>query len=372
MRSSKSDVRTIYFLVAAPFYGIGVNKKYHALAKGFDMIDGFRISIYESSVGGLPKYYLLLLRLIHVVSKSKRGDYLFVRSGPFTNVILGIVYLLRLRSFLPEVIWEVPTPYSSAINESRDRLIPASILSKVGNYIARLSSFVVCYSFDESYGPNNTLVLGNWSVLERPHLDRIRNRQCIGKSSSRKVVDLVLIANLAPWHGADLLIESIQTFNRESREHFYALTIASQRNRYYEALRKDTEGFDFLVFRENVTEEEMKDLLTKTVLGVGTLGSHRKLLKSASPIKHRDYAVYGLPVLYDVCDVDIDELPGIGYSLGSLSSDRQVVESLREFLWMYASVYEQIDHGLIACTAWKNLSYEAKANKLKSFLMSAL
>jgi len=101
-------------------------------------------------------------------------------------------------------------------------------------------------------------------------------------------------------------------------------------------------------FRARLTREEYAPIMAKCTAGIGSLGLHRIQMFEGSPLKVREYAAFGLPLILACKDVDVPE--SAPYALYIANSEDNVAKSLppiREFVqkWRGRRVpREQVAH----------------------------
>ena len=120
------------------------------------------------------------------------------------------------------------------------------------------------------------------------------------KSNMSSTINLLMILGVDSfWNGEELLIDSIQSFNKDKFKLYIVGNIKSKntsKNIIYLGSKNPSDLFEIID-------------KYKIHIGVGTLALQRKGIFEASPLKVREYLSYGLPVLYNYFDSDLESDP---------------------------------------------------------------
>nr|MCR5032311.1 glycosyltransferase [Lachnospiraceae bacterium] len=120
-----------------------------------------------------------------------------------------------------------------------------------------------------------------------------------------EVLNLVAVANVAPWHGYDRLIESMGRYYQGGGKEncvFHLVGGGAEVGRYQELVSKWNLG-EHVVFHGSLYGKALDDLYDVMDLAVETLGMHRKGIALSSSLKSKEYALKGLPILTS-CKLD--------------------------------------------------------------------
>ncbi len=139
------------------------------------------------------------------------------------------------------------------------------------------SKFKKCYVYP------NGIVLNDSEVEDRRNTD---------------VPELLFIANFAPWHGLDLLLNQVQ----KSKENFVLHLVGEVPT-------------DLLAFTQDhrirvhgpLDQQQIRGLSAQCWVGLASFALRRKKMKQACPLKVREYLMLGLPVYGDYKDVFNDD-----------------------------------------------------------------
>ena len=116
------------------------------------------------------------------------------------------------------------------------------------------------------------------------------------------------------WNGEELLIDSIQSFNKDKFKLYIVGNIKSKntsKNIIYLGSKNPSDLFEIID-------------KYKIHIGVGTLALQRKGIFEASPLKVREYLSYGLPVLYNYFDSDLESDPTFRIKFCIKLEERQI------------------------------------------------
>ena len=376
----------IYFFFVDALGGIGVKKKYLPFIKSLSCHSRFEVvslsrHALKSNVFLLLSYILtfLWISIRLFLRLDPHRSYLFVRSNIYLNFILYVFYRFVPHCFLPFLILEIPTPFSSLAKELQgDSRITAFLL--IQSYkLASLCHMRVLYSKDECYESqvmpgmcNNTLYLGNWSSFSSylyPDDSSLLDT-CSNLRQSR-VFNLVFVANLASWHGLDLFLKCVTSAPFLGK---FNISILSPPSHDFLKLRSfftESSPSSHLHFYESPSRSVVSEVLLASDIGIGVLAGYRKGLISASAIKHRDYMHFGLPVIYSGQDLDIDSSSFSDFCLGTCNNDEQLLGRLCILLGdLLSNPFSLPPKKSIIEYSRCNLSASAKANVLADFIIS--
>jgi len=296
------------FLIVRKGHNIsqGVHAKYTALARAAEAA-GFQVKLIHISRG-------LMLRpgrIYEAVTSLRRGGYLYVRSLQELDwIFVPVVMFLRIRSV--RTILEVPTPPTVLLKEISDS--PRHWFIKVMKILATRTSFPFITLFYESVV--NFGLPGGWidkvfskkSFVESNWVDTERVSPSESLLEVGASMRILCIGTLAPWHGFDRLLHGLA----EQRELLASLGInvvvdivgdgderANLEKIVFEC------GLDkHVCFHGNVPSTELESFYCVAHIGCSSLGLHRIGLRSASPLKAKEYCAAGLPVLVTKLESD--------------------------------------------------------------------
>lgn len=114
---------------------------------------------------------------------------------------------------------------------------------------------------------------------------------------------IVGLANIAPWHGYDRVLEGISRYRGPRRIEFMIVGNPNSDFSLLDACKR-LKVQDNVVFLGELSRAEFSRLISKSHVAVGTLAAHRKGLSETSSLKHREYCAMGIPFLYSGSDPD--------------------------------------------------------------------
>jgi glycosyltransferase involved in cell wall biosynthesis len=138
-----------------------------------------------------------------------------------------------------------------------------------------------------------------WSYIY-PNGTIVQESTLIDRRSS-KTPELLFLANFSPWHGLDLLLDRL-----EGNSDDFVLHVAGKCNgQQLSELSKDSR----VVYHGEIVETQIAALSEQCWIGIAPLALHRKSMKSACPLKTREYLKNGLPVYGGSLDIFPEEFP---------------------------------------------------------------
>jgi glycosyltransferase involved in cell wall biosynthesis len=292
---------------------------------------------------GFSKEWINILPEIGFLSKmaeaidQSQARILVIRSLCQYNFYL-IPALIRAKRRGMKVIFDVPTPNSTAIHELADS--KSSILRKAKDLAYLILSGPAPYWFVS--GVLQYAEEGAWFLVgNRSKTKLIGNGIKVNAVPMRTRIpewtggrlDLVCVASLNYWHGIDRLIKAIARVNEGKYQPKIFLKIIgegavfSQLKSQVEALRL-TEYVQFLGF---LTGESLYDQYATSHLAVGSLALFRKNLNTASELKSREYCAVGIPFIVVGDDPDFGDEAKFRIQLANRESIDDLVEFFEKF-----------------------------------------
>ncbi|MGE0587559.1 MAG: hypothetical protein AB7O48_03230 [Cyclobacteriaceae bacterium] len=109
---------------------------------------------------------------------------------------------------------------------------------------------------------------------------------------------LFLAGSEAPWHGVNILIQSLNLYRGNVEIHCFIIGNISEEN------RKAAKINSRITLLPPQQDQQLDDLIDKCHLGIGSLGM-ANFLNEACPLKTREYWSRGLPFVIGYNDVDL-------------------------------------------------------------------
>lgn len=121
------------------------------------------------------------------------------------------------------------------------------------------------------------------------------------------ILNIVVVANLAKWQGVDRILEGMaQQPDRDVRLRIIGRGVELENLRQL-ARSLNLEGK--ATFLGHLEGQDLDDAFTGCHVAMGALARHRTGSASTSALKHREYALRGIPFAYSGSDADFDEHP---------------------------------------------------------------
>lgn len=119
---------------------------------------------------------------------------------------------------------------------------------------------------------------------------------------AKNIPEILFVASyFYPWHGLDLLIQSLNSCDREFRLHIVGHVCASD---------KTFVGCDHrVIFHGHISQSEIEKLMSYCWVGLSSFALFRKNMKQACTLKVREYLKNGLPVYSDYKEVFPEDFP---------------------------------------------------------------
>lgn len=176
---------------------------------------------------------------------------------------------------------------------------------------------------------------------------------------------LLLAGSAAPWHGVDILLNSIDQYKGEIKVH---CCIAGA---ILPELRDRIISIKNVSLLSDQTGEQLDRLIDECHIGIGSLGFKDSFLTQASTLKVREYWSRGLPFIVGYSDADlIDNQEMTPFYLKVNTEDRFAMEEVISF----ASRVYSIPHATqqMRKLAMDHIHYPIKAKAYAQFLKGLL
>ena len=189
-------------------------------------------------------------------------------------------------------------------------------------------------------------------------VDRVPPRE--GKPYDGKILNLLLLAGSeAPWHGVDLVLDSLATYKGDVNIHCYiAGNISPEQTARASTINRVTRV-------PHQHGDKLSELFNLCHIGIGSLG-FSDFLSEACPLKVREYWARGLPFVVGYEDTDLINnmemepyfLRTHRFSLAEVVSFSEKVYKIQDFTKAMRSI------------AYETIHYGVKAKQYVSFLNS--
>jgi hypothetical protein len=184
-----------------------------------------------------------------------------------------------------------------------------------------------------------------------------------------KLVNLVFLAgSQAPWHGVDILLNSLAYYNGSTTFHCY---IAGDIDKELSAQARRMSNVSLLPHQSLASLDKLID---QCDIGVGSLALYRNNMKEACTLKVREYWARGLPFIIGYDDSDL--MNNASMAPFYIKVPIQQNDNLPFFdMELIASFADQVlntenIHSRMRSLAMEHISYPAKAHAYLSFFKS--
>ncbi len=199
---------------------------------------------------------------------------------------------------------------------------------------------------------------------------QVFNRAAIDNFYQYKQLNLIMVANLADYHGLDRLIFGLaKYYETKTPEIVVQVTVVAGENAVLNDCKTLTHNLlldkcvSFIGYK---THTELFNLYQSINVAIGTIASYRINLRGAATLKLREYALFGLPSIIDHHDYDLSSKD---YIL-QIPSDNTPVD-VKQLINFYQHLIKTYNHELptiISDYAQNNLLWTHKVKQLELIL----
>mgnify|MGYP005990811281 CR=1 FL=1 len=233
---------------------------------------------------------------------ENKVDIFYIRFTHFANPFF-ISFLKKLKTHGIAVYLEIPTyPYdkeydsvklTSKLKLKMDQLFR----NKIGKYVDK----IITYSDDSKIFGASCLNISN--AVNNINLPVYNNKL-------EKVLNLIGVANLGPWHGYDRLINSLRLYdpsvNNNVRVIFHIVGDGEELEKY-KSMVKTLNLEKAIRFYGVLNGDNLNQVFEKAHIGVDSLGRHRSGNNYNNSLKSKEYIARGLPIIKSHIDNTIPE-----------------------------------------------------------------
>lgn len=210
---------------------------------------------------------------------------------------LLMVRSLRNRFPKAKFVLDVPTfPYDREFSGNRRPLLLLErvVRSRLKNYF----DLVLAISVDKDK-IFQIPVISIENGINTAKIPRLETPQSMSPSDA---LELVFVGHLADWHGIDRFVRFLCSADVDRAIRLTILTPKSPMTlRIIRSLPDCKQRLSIeIVF--DPSRRAVEEALEVSHVGVGTFGFNRTGVHRASPLKHREYAAYGLPIVTGIRD----------------------------------------------------------------------
>lgn len=196
------------------------------------------------------------------------------------------------------------------------------------------------------------------------NLDRIPIRNGPPFQKGHQLNVLFLAGSEAPWHGIDILLNSIETYAHQDQVH---CCIAGNVNA---ELKARISNMPNVVHCPTVVGPSLDKLIEESHVGIGSLALFGKQMREASTLKVREYWARALPFVIGHCDTDVMSCPEASVFCLNLEMDGSTGEfDFQKVVTFASQVYADPKwKTYMQVSAKKHIDYRVKAAQYAEFL----
>lgn len=251
----------------------------------------------------------------------KSVNIVYLRHDIYSNFIWRILKLMLTNK---KIIVEIPTPinvyfYEQSLRAKKWKAIINSLIIK-----ANLSNIVKSADIIIEMAEERDLTVLNqkekiflWqNGMNNPEsygfsiLSIEEQKKQIIKFQNKFEFNLLVVANLADYHGVDRVVKGIYEYYKTSisQRYLVKLHIVSGDSEALIIIKKlvtELNLSDYVILHGHKNLMELHSLFEMANLAIGSIGFHRIFLDSGAPLKAREYFLYGLPTIINYFDYDL-------------------------------------------------------------------
>lgn len=247
-------------------------------------------------------------KMCQMIKYAQENDLIFIRY--FTRLIFLYPWLKKSKA---KIILEIPTPIANLVYECEYgvKFLFRKILFKISfPRLFNTATQIIEYAEEDSIyignnndkinlitnGVNNDYYI-NWNEF-------FEKKKNFNKNNS--IINVLVVANLGPWHGVDRFITSMIEYYKTNQDHQVVLHIVGggvEKSNLERIVNENNLG-EIVKFYGQKKDNELVEYYQFADFALGSLGLSRKGLKTASILKVREYCLYGIPFVIDYPDQD--------------------------------------------------------------------
>jgi glycosyltransferase involved in cell wall biosynthesis len=325
--------------------GIGVYKKNIAQVDvikektGFDVLfayflnpglfvieeNGVRIKEVDMSKANFKKKPRIVFDLVVDLIQSLDIKFLYSRWESYSIHVAK--YYRNLHKIGCKVLLEIPT---YPVTPQRFLSIKQELRNK--EYYRFMRRFLAMINDSAGipflkYGINRIVTNNGFNKIWGINTIGIRNGVDVGSITIRKMhqknnqIHLIGVANVAPWHGYDRIIDGIYYYeksNNKDMDVFFHIVGVGDSIPELKAKVKKLNLNKYIIFHGMLNGQELDDLFNIADVGISVLGVHRCTTKLYDSLKSKEYCSRGIPFITENLE---KEYNGNEYVLNVSSDD---------------------------------------------------
>ena len=352
-----------YYAICTENLSSGVQKKIGNFVSAANL-RGY--SAVQKLISGGRSSHLQLTKAVAFANE----DIVVVRGSSYGFFLLmsGLI-ILRLRG--KKVILDVATPMATVFHEIKasSNGVFNRFMKTVGWMLSGPWSFwaankIVQYAPESSWfsfgSRKKTILIGN-----AVNVNAIPARKNLPNWPAQQL-KLIGVAQLASWHGYDLVIRAMSEFRKTKDKKYdvkFTVIGVGQELSHLKTLAKTLLLEDCVIFTGNLQGDELYKKYDDAHLAISSLGLHRIGLTYSSVLKAREYCAIGIPFL--ATGIDPDFCPEIAFRYEIKSPEN--VGSIVEFFTYLQCVNQFPKPETIRKYAEENLDFGKKVKLILEF-----
>jgi hypothetical protein len=262
-----------------------------------------RFAEYPLTGGAFSSFnhYVLFYRYVWKRCRPAEYDFLYIRYPFAIPSFLRFMRNTKKANPSTKIILEVPTfPYRQELRGPKQRVLLA--LDDLGH--GRLKDYVdVIVTF---FGQSEIFGIPCIQIANGVDVDSIPLK---AKSSAGRGISMIVVANLARWHGIDRMLRGLAEHLERKGARPVVLDIVGEGPVRSElgALCRELGVDDAVRFHGVHGGAELDALFANSDVALGSLGMHRLGLHRSSSLKAREYCARGIPFVLASDDSDFAE-----------------------------------------------------------------
>ncbi|PKI02286.1 hypothetical protein [Glaciecola sp. 33A] len=276
--------------------------------RSFERIVGSEVieKFYDNVIGKIVYNYSFSYLYNYI--RTKKIDCIYIRYTHFASPMF-VSFLKKIKRLKVKVYLEIPTypydkefKYSSAYKKTQI-YIDKIFRRRLGKYIDK----IITFSNDEYIWGVKTLKISNAVSKSNVFFKQ--------EYSDSHVINLVMVAYFAKWHGLDRLFQSYDNTPLEIKQgiNIHVIGYGPELDKLQESASKD------ITFHGALAGIELGSILNRMQIGIDSLARHRVGVYENNSLKSKEYLAYGLPVVKSHIDRSIDSLKHV-YTVDSNDS----------------------------------------------------
>jgi glycosyltransferase involved in cell wall biosynthesis len=265
-----------------------------------------KILLNTKEIGHIYGHKIRILFLMKIVlMKIVLNNYnvLYLRYIYPSIFSLIIVLISKIKNHRLKIYIEIPTyPYSG------EKIIGLSslIIFKLDTFFSMFFKFfitkIVTFSDDEKiFNVKCINVLNGYNPIKENIKYTIKV-----KDKNKTTFNFICVSSIEYWHGIDRFIMAIKNYNKNNIT--FDIVGNGKQFSYILNLIKEDDYLQKVVTCHGILYgNQLQELYLKADIAVGSLGRHRSGIFKIQPLKNREYAANGLPIIFSEEDLGFND-----------------------------------------------------------------